>query len=83
MQYPDILTTEQAAKYLQVDVKTIRGLCQVNRIPHRKVGRIYRFSRAALDAWIAGEGPPEHPFDASFQGIRRSPPRTLIGLKPS
>jgi excisionase family DNA binding protein len=52
---PGVLTVEQAAALLQVDAETIRTLARDGDLPGRKVGREWRFSRAAVLRWLAGE----------------------------
>ncbi|HEX3316494.1 MAG TPA: helix-turn-helix domain-containing protein [Solirubrobacteraceae bacterium] len=51
----EVLTVEQAAVLLQVDTETVRALARDGELPARKVGREWRFSRAALLRWVAGE----------------------------
>lgn len=45
--------TAQAAAVLGVSVRTLKRLAREGRIPTRKVGRAWRFSPAALEAWLA------------------------------
>jgi excisionase family DNA binding protein len=52
---PEVLTVEQAAELLQVDTDTIRALARQGELPGRKVGREWRFSRAAVLAWLGGD----------------------------
>ena len=49
---PDIMTLGEVAGYLRVTEKTIYRLLWRNRIPATKVGKQWRFDRAAVDAWI-------------------------------
>ena len=51
---PEVLTGEQLAELLQVDVKTVRELAARGEIPGRKIGREWRFSRRAVLDWLAG-----------------------------
>lgn len=52
-QSPDpILTADEVALLLRVDVKLVRDLAQTHQIPSRRVGRSFRFSRAAIMAWL-------------------------------
>ena len=51
---PDVLTGEQLAELLQVDVQTVRALAARGEIPGRKIGREWRFSRRAVLDWLAG-----------------------------
>ncbi len=52
---PEVMTTKQACAFLQIERKTLYDLCYADRIPYRRVGRHYRFSRAALEEWVRGE----------------------------
>ena len=51
---PEVLTAEQLADLLQVEVKTVRALATRGEIPGRKLGREWRFSRRAVLEWLAG-----------------------------
>jgi excisionase family DNA binding protein len=51
---PEVLTGEQLAELLQVDVKTVRSLAARGQLPGRKIGREWRFSRRAVLDWLAG-----------------------------
>ena len=53
-----VMTVEQVAVYLHLAPSTVYKLAREERIPARKVGGRWRFSRRALDAWLAGERPP-------------------------
>jgi excisionase family DNA binding protein len=50
---PDVLTAEQLADLLQVDVKTVRALAARGELPGRRIGRHWRFSREAVLEWLA------------------------------
>ena len=47
------MTVEEAAEALRVDKKAIFKALQEGGLPARKVGRGYRISPAAVDAWLA------------------------------
>lgn len=51
---PEILNAQEAAEFLRVDPDTIRMLARDGRIPARKVGKEWRFSRRALLEFIGG-----------------------------
>lgn len=51
----DVLTADEAAKFLRVSRLTLVKLAQAKKLPSRKVGRQWRFSRGLLDAWIKGQ----------------------------
>jgi excisionase family DNA binding protein len=50
---PEVLTPEQAALFLQVPEATVVELADKGQLPGRKLGSVWRFSRAALVAWLA------------------------------
>jgi excisionase family DNA binding protein len=50
----DVLTTAQLADLLKVDEATVQKLARGGELPGRKVGRDWRFSRAAILDWLAG-----------------------------
>ncbi len=49
----DVLTLEEAAKYLKLSTKEVRTLGPQGRIPCQIVGRKYRFLKAALIGMVA------------------------------
>lgn len=51
---PEIMSAEQAAQFLQVEVETVVELAEAGTLPGRKLGAQWRFSREALVAWLAG-----------------------------
>ena len=50
---PEIMSAEQAAQFLQIDEALVVELAQAGKLPGRKLGAAWRFSRAALVAWLA------------------------------
>lgn len=51
----EVLTLKEAAALLRMDVRSVGDLAKNARIPARKVGSSWRFSRSALIAWLAGD----------------------------
>ena len=51
----DMMTSVEAAALLRVSVRTIKLMAREGRVPARKVGRAWRFSRAAIQEWIKGD----------------------------
>jgi excisionase family DNA binding protein len=49
----EVLDSAQAAELLQVDEATIVELAEADELPGRKLGKAWRFSRAALVAWLS------------------------------
>ncbi len=52
----DILNLEEAAELLGVSIKTFNKVLHAENLPARKIGREWRFSRAALIAWVGSGG---------------------------
>jgi excisionase family DNA binding protein len=48
----DVLTADEAARYLRVSVKTLYRLAPAGKIPGQKVGRSWRFRQADLIAFL-------------------------------
>jgi excisionase family DNA binding protein len=49
----DVLNIEEAAKLFGVSVKTFNKVLHAECLPARKIGREWKFSRAALIDWVA------------------------------
>lgn len=51
----EVMTTEEAAAYLKISVRTLKSLRVAGEgPPGARIGRQWRYSKAALDAWLAG-----------------------------
>lgn len=48
----ELLTVEQAADYLNITDHFVRRLIRERRIPFLKVGRLVRFRRADIEAYL-------------------------------
>jgi excisionase family DNA binding protein len=55
---PTWMTVEQVAVYLSVSPGTVRNWVSQKYIPHAKKGRIVRFNRQAIDAWLSADSCP-------------------------
>jgi excisionase family DNA binding protein len=51
----EVLTLEQLAELLSLDVETTQALAQAGELPGRKLGEQWRFSRRAILDWLSGE----------------------------
>lgn len=49
---PEVLTLEEAAAWLRVDVAALITTAERGEVPGQKIGQQWRFSRAALLAWL-------------------------------
>ena len=48
------LITNEVAEYLHMKLNTVYSLAEQKKIPHYKVGRLLRFKRSEIDAWMEG-----------------------------
>jgi len=53
---PEVMNAEQAAQFLQVEEAVVVELAEAGKLPGRRLGAAWRFSRAALVAWLAHLG---------------------------
>jgi len=51
---PEVMNAEQAGQFLQIEAATVIELADAGQLPGRKLGGAWRFSRAALVAWLSG-----------------------------
>src|SRR5213592_2683537 len=51
---PHVLTLDELAAYLRLPVADVQPLVESGAIPGRQIGAAWRFSRAAIDDWLAG-----------------------------
>ena len=47
-----VLTIDELADYLKISKSTIYKLAQDRRVPAQKVGKHWRFRKAAIDRWL-------------------------------
>jgi excisionase family DNA binding protein len=50
---PEVMSAEQAGQFLQIEEAVVIELAEAGTLPGRKLGAAWRFSRAALVAWLA------------------------------
>jgi excisionase family DNA binding protein len=56
---PEILTPLEAAEFLRVPLLTVQRQAKAGRLPGRRIGKEWRFSRTVLIEWMAS-GPDRH-----------------------
>jgi excisionase family DNA binding protein len=54
---PEVMNAAQAGEFLQVDEAVVVQLAEAGKLPGRKLGAQWRFSRAALVAWLSAPEP--------------------------
>lgn len=52
----DIMTTEEAARYLRLGPDTLKRRARAGQVPAAKTGRKWVFRKVDLDAWLARGG---------------------------
>jgi len=56
---PVVMNAQQAGQFLQIDEKIVIELAEAGKLPAKKLGPVWRFSREALVAWLATPDKPE------------------------
>ena len=51
---PQMMTTKEVAEYLKLHEITICKYAADGKIPAIRIGRVWRFDKDSLDAWIGG-----------------------------
>ena len=51
---PQIMTTKELAAYLKLHPITICKFAEKGVIPSKRIGRVWRFDKEAIDAWVGG-----------------------------
>lgn len=59
MQNDEVMTEEEAAKFLRVTPRTLLTLRKKGKILAGRIGRQYRYKRSYLDKLLSGELPKE------------------------
>jgi excisionase family DNA binding protein len=47
-----IMTTKEIANYLRLHTLTINKLSKEGKVPAIRIGRVWRFDKDVIDAWI-------------------------------
>jgi excisionase family DNA binding protein len=53
MLFDEVLTTQEAARYLKINRQVLEKYLRQGEIPAKKVGRQWRINKLALDLWLA------------------------------
>ena len=57
LKLPEVLTLEEAARYLRVSKGAVQELDSQGRLPGQQVKGQWRFLKAALEEWLRGRRP--------------------------
>lgn len=80
---PPIMNVRQAAKLLGLSPYTVREFARDGKIPAKKVGRAWRFSRDALIRWLETPDPYRHKPGTKPKGYRPPDPWGQSPAEPS
>lgn len=87
-EYPEIMTMQQAAEFLQISTRTLQRMVRSDEIPGRQVGSQWRFDRDQLREWVRGECTADATARAQQELIEKEArklgvdlPQTLIDLQ--
>jgi excisionase family DNA binding protein len=50
-----LLTPKEAAAYLRVSIATLTRLSRAGELPGVRIGKLWRYSKSALDEWLAAK----------------------------
>ena len=56
---PEIMNAEQAGQFLQIEERDVITLAEAGKLPGKRLGSVWRFSREALVGWLATPDKPE------------------------
>lgn len=75
----NILTLDEAVSFLKVSKSTLYKLLESGRIPARKIGRRWRFSRTDLEEWLRVSGNHSGADDAEvIEATLNEPPPSVV-----
>lgn len=78
----EMLTAKDIQDMLQIDRSTIYRMAENGRIPAVKVGKQWRFSSDAIDAWLAAQSASPAPSSSLSPTIEITPGDDLASLLP-
>ena len=53
--FEPVLTSEEAARLLNIHPKTLQRMARKGQVPARRIGDLWRFRASELDAWFRGK----------------------------
>lgn len=68
--FPDVMTVEQLAAYLQLNPQVVYRHVRDGRIPVSRIGQTLRFPKSVIDAWLR---------EGAWQSIDLDPPKSIDG----
>ena len=69
MRREGLMTSQDVSRYLRCSVTTIRRLAGKGEIPHFRLGKLVRFRRSEVDAWLNQHHEGEVPTDKTREPL--------------
>jgi|TARA_B100000809_G_scaffold107609_1_gene106111 excisionase family DNA binding protein len=63
------MTSQEVSRYLRCSVTTVRRLVGKREMPHFRLGKLVRFRRSEIDAWLNLHHEGELPADGSREPL--------------
>jgi PTS system nitrogen regulatory IIA component len=67
-----LMSVEEMAQYLNVNISTVYMWSQKGQMPAMKVGKMWRYRRSDIDAWLDANRTPRIEPEAAGDGARPS-----------
>lgn len=77
-----LMIATEVAQYLNCSISTVRRLVMKSRIPHFRLGKLVRFRRSDIDAWLSDNREGELPADPTSRHPPLSHPDQLSLFRP-
>ncbi len=82
MNHDTLLTMKEVLGYLRVGSRTVHRLIKAEQIPAIRVGRLWRFRKSDIDAWLEGHQPVSALAEPRAQAPAESVARTPAASRP-
>ena len=74
-----LMIATEVAQYLNCSISTVRRLVMKSTIPHFRLGKLVRFRRSDIDAWLSDNRQGELPADTTSRPLPLSHPPNVPG----
>lgn len=58
---PNVMTVTQVAEYFGISTQTVYYLAEANKLPGKKIGRVWRFHKPTLEDFLTQKLPEKGP----------------------
>ena len=77
-----LMIATEVAQYLNCSISTVRRLVMNSKIPHFRLGKLVRFRRSDIDAWLTHQREGDHPADPTSRHLPLTHPDQLSLFDP-